>query len=62
MRRELRNKKGARAGIGPAAGEIAGALRQSRASKSSPQGGGLACEESTLRSAQDLGARSVPGT
>ncbi|SGY55116.1 BQ5605_C006g03970 [Microbotryum silenes-dioicae] len=48
MRRELRNKKGARAGIGPAAGEIAGPLRQSRASKqlraskSSPQGGGLA--------------------
>ncbi|SGZ15987.1 BQ5605_C029g10717 [Microbotryum silenes-dioicae] len=30
MRRKLRNKKGAGAGIGPAAGEIAGALRQSR--------------------------------
>ncbi|SGZ15916.1 BQ5605_C029g10711 [Microbotryum silenes-dioicae] len=42
MRRKLRNKKGARAGIGPAAGEIAGALRQSHASKSPPQGGSLA--------------------
>ncbi|SCZ94908.1 BZ3500_MvSof-1268-A1-R1_C046g00144 [Microbotryum saponariae] len=33
MRRKLRNGKGARAGICPGAGEIAGALRQSRAAK-----------------------------
>ncbi|SGZ28043.1 BQ5605_C026g10260 [Microbotryum silenes-dioicae] len=42
MKRKLRNKRGARAGIGPAAGEIARALRQLRASKLPPQGGGLA--------------------
>ncbi|SGZ16088.1 BQ5605_C029g10727 [Microbotryum silenes-dioicae] len=42
MKRKLRNKRGARAGIGPAAGEITRALRQLRASKSPPQGGGLA--------------------
>ncbi|SDA02191.1 BZ3500_MvSof-1268-A1-R1_C035g00004 [Microbotryum saponariae] len=38
MRRKLRNGKGARAGICPGAGEIAGALRQSRAAKSPLQG------------------------
>ncbi|SGY77740.1 BQ5605_C005g03713 [Microbotryum silenes-dioicae] len=38
----LRNRKGARTGIGPAAGEITRALRQLRAFKSPPQGGGLA--------------------
>ncbi|SGY77761.1 BQ5605_C005g03720 [Microbotryum silenes-dioicae] len=42
VRGKLRNRKGARTGIGPAAGEIARALRQLRASKSPPQGGGLA--------------------
>ncbi|SCZ95522.1 BZ3500_MvSof-1268-A1-R1_C117g00638 [Microbotryum saponariae] len=38
MRRKLRNGKVARAGICPGAGEIAGALRQSRAAKSPLQG------------------------
>ncbi|SGY70431.1 BQ5605_C004g03150 [Microbotryum silenes-dioicae] len=38
----LLSGEGARTGIGPAAGEIARALRQLRASKSPPQGGGLA--------------------
>ncbi|SGY18643.1 BQ5605_C014g07423 [Microbotryum silenes-dioicae] len=47
MRRKLRNRKGARTGIGPAAGEIVGALRQLRASKPSPQGGGLAGARNT---------------
>ncbi|SGZ16118.1 BQ5605_C029g10730 [Microbotryum silenes-dioicae] len=42
MRGKLKNRKGARTGIGPVAGEIARALRQLRASKSPPQGGGLA--------------------
>ncbi|SGY91505.1 BQ5605_C038g11674 [Microbotryum silenes-dioicae] len=42
VRGKLRNRKGARTGIGPVAGEIARALRQLRASKSPPQGGGLA--------------------
>ncbi|SGY91289.1 BQ5605_C038g11655 [Microbotryum silenes-dioicae] len=42
MRGKLKNGKGARTGIGPVAGEIARALRQSRAPKSPPQGGGLA--------------------
>ncbi|SGY15894.1 BQ5605_C142g13434 [Microbotryum silenes-dioicae] len=42
VRGKLRNRKGARTGIGPAAGELARAPRQLRASKSPPQGGGLA--------------------
>ncbi|SGY77753.1 BQ5605_C005g03718 [Microbotryum silenes-dioicae] len=42
VRGKLRNRKGARTGIGPAAGEITRALRQLRAFKSPPQGGGLA--------------------
>ncbi|SGZ03740.1 BQ5605_C032g11017 [Microbotryum silenes-dioicae] len=42
VRGKLRNRKGARTGIGPAAGELARAPRQLCASKSPPQGGGLA--------------------
>ncbi|SGY89203.1 BQ5605_C065g12801 [Microbotryum silenes-dioicae] len=38
VRGKLRNRKGARTGIGPAAGELARAPRQLRASKSPPQG------------------------
>ncbi|SGZ33170.1 BQ5605_C041g11939 [Microbotryum silenes-dioicae] len=48
VRGKLRNRKGARTGIGPAVGELARAPRQLRASKSPPQGGGLA------------GARPIP--
>ncbi|SCZ92808.1 BZ3500_MvSof-1268-A1-R1_C142g00756 [Microbotryum saponariae] len=48
MRRKLRNGKVARAGICPGAGEIAGALRQSRAAKS-PLKGGLAARAQNRR-------------
>ncbi|SGY77729.1 BQ5605_C005g03709 [Microbotryum silenes-dioicae] len=60
MRRKLRNKKGARAGIGPATGEIAGALRQSRASKSSPQGGGLVGSHNNRGAPVELRVDSSP--